>query len=173
MIRGLFSIINIGTYILPTCRPLCTFSGPFWGAQMPQNIIKNYFLVVLDYFFCMNGPNDLVRGLFSSSDIGTYIPPTCKPLWTFLGPCWGAKMPKDNIKKTIIWLFWTIYPRTMGLMIWLGVISKLIVWAVHPAYLRAFVCLCRFIWGCPNAAKQHKKLFSDSFELFLLQDWAY
>jgi hypothetical protein len=38
---------------------------------MPQNNIKlNYFLVVLDYFSNKNGPNDLVRGLFSSLDIG-------------------------------------------------------------------------------------------------------
>jgi hypothetical protein len=44
--------------------------GPFGGAQMPQNSIKNYFLF-LDYFSYKNGPIDLVRGLFSSLDIGT------------------------------------------------------------------------------------------------------
>ena len=40
---------------------------------MPPNGIKNYFLVVLDYFSYKNGPNDLVRGSFSSLDVGTYI----------------------------------------------------------------------------------------------------
>jgi hypothetical protein len=63
---------------------------------MPQNSIKKLFLVVLDYF---SYTNDLVRVLFSSLDIGTYIPPTCGPLITFLGPLGGAQMPKKGIKK--------------------------------------------------------------------------
>jgi hypothetical protein len=57
---------------------------------MPQNSIKNFFLVVLDYFFYKNGPDDLVRGLFSSLDIGTYFPPTCGPSSTFFGSFGGA-----------------------------------------------------------------------------------
>jgi hypothetical protein len=66
LVRGLFSSIDIKTNNLPTCRPLFTFLGPFGGAQRPQNSIKNYFLVVLDYFSYKNSPIDLVRGLFSS-----------------------------------------------------------------------------------------------------------
>jgi hypothetical protein len=85
--------------------------GSFLGAQMPQNSIKNNFLVVLDYLFYKNGPMDLVRGLFSNLNIGTHFPPTYGPSSTFL--------------------------VSFG--------------------------------GCPNAPKQHKKLFSGSFGLFLLQ----
>jgi hypothetical protein len=96
MVRGLFSSLNIGTYILPTCKPLSTFLGPFGGAQMPQNSIKIIFIVVFDNFFYMNGPIDLVRGLFSSLDIRTYILPTCGPLCTFLGTFGGAQMPQSK-----------------------------------------------------------------------------
>jgi hypothetical protein len=99
-----------------------TFLGPIGGAQMPQNSIKkHYFLVVLYYFSYKNGPNDLVRRLFSKLDIGTYIWPTRRPLAlvTFLGPFGGAQKPLNTIKKTIFWLFWTISPTRMGLMIWL------------------------------------------------------
>jgi hypothetical protein len=85
---------------------------------MPINSKKTNFLVALDHFFLMNVPDDMVRGLFSSLNIGTYILPTCGPLCTFSGPFGGAEMSKDSIKKTIIWLFWTISPRTMDLMIW-------------------------------------------------------
>ena len=65
---------------------------------MPQNSIKNYFWVVSYYFSYKNGPNDLVRGLFSCLDVGTYILPTCGPLHTFLGPFGGAQMPQGGIE---------------------------------------------------------------------------
>jgi hypothetical protein len=68
----------------------------------------------------MNVLIDLVKGLFLSLDIGTYIPPTCEPLCTFLGLFAGAEIPQESIKKIIVWLFWSISPRTMGLMILLG-----------------------------------------------------
>jgi hypothetical protein len=67
---------------------------------MPQNSIKNYFLVVLDYFSYKNGLNDLVRGLFSSLDIGIYIffPPLglCVPFWVLLRV---PKCPKKAYKN--------------------------------------------------------------------------
>jgi hypothetical protein len=69
LVWGLFSSLDIGTNNLPNCRPLGTILVPFGGAKMPQKCIKNYFLVVLDYFFYKNGPIDLIRGLFSSFDI--------------------------------------------------------------------------------------------------------
>jgi hypothetical protein len=65
---------------------------------MPLNCVKNYFWVVSYYFSYKNGPKDLVRGLFSSLDVGTYIPPTCKSLCTFLGPFGGAQMPQIGTK---------------------------------------------------------------------------
>ena len=62
LVRGLFSSLDIETYILLICGPLSTFLAPFGGAQMPQNSIKKYFRVILDYFSYKNGPDDLVRG---------------------------------------------------------------------------------------------------------------
>jgi hypothetical protein len=66
---------------------------------MPQNSIKNYFLVVSDYFSYENRPIDLVRSLFSSLDIGTYIPPTCGSVFTFWDPFGDAQMPQNRIKR--------------------------------------------------------------------------
>ena len=106
---------------MPTCGPLITFLGLFGGAQMPQNSRKKtFFLVVLDHFSYQNGPIDLARGLFSSEDIGPYIPPTCRPIVYRFGPFRGAQMPQNSINKTIFWLFCTISHTRMGLMVWLG-----------------------------------------------------
>jgi hypothetical protein len=64
LVRGSFSCYDIRPYILSTCGSLCTFWGPFGGAQKTMKI--NYFLVVLVHFSYKNGPIDLVRGLFLS-----------------------------------------------------------------------------------------------------------
>jgi hypothetical protein len=64
---------------------------------MPQNSIRNYFLVVSDYFSYNIGPIDLVRGSFSNLEIGTNILFTCEPLSNFLGPIRGAQMPQKSI----------------------------------------------------------------------------
>jgi hypothetical protein len=37
-----------------------------------------------------------------------------------------------------VWLFWTIPPKQIDLMIWLGAYFKFRLWAIHLAYLRAF-----------------------------------
>jgi hypothetical protein len=94
LVRGLFSSFDIGINNLLTCRPLCTILGPFWCAQMPQKCIKSYFMVVSDYFSYNNGPIDLVRGLFSSLDIGTYILSTCGPCVPFWVKLGVPKCPK-------------------------------------------------------------------------------
>jgi hypothetical protein len=87
---------------------------------MPQNSIKNYFLVLLDYFSYKDEPSDLVRGLISSIDIEKYIPPNYRPLNNFLGLFEGSpKHPKQH-KKSISWLFWTISLTRISLMIRLG-----------------------------------------------------
>jgi hypothetical protein len=59
-------------------------------------------VVVLDYISYKNEPNDLVRGLFSSIDIGKYIPPNYRPLSTFLGPFEDAPKPRNNIKNQFL-----------------------------------------------------------------------
>jgi hypothetical protein len=86
---------------------------------MSQNSIKSIF----GLFWTLSPTRMgllLKLGLFISSlDIGPYIQPTCGPLYTFLGPFWGAQMPQNSIRKTIFWLFWTITPTRMGLLIWL------------------------------------------------------
>jgi hypothetical protein len=66
---------------------------------MHQNSIKNYFLDDLDYFSYKNGPIDLVKGFFSSLDIGTYIQLTWRSVCTFMGPFGGAQMPQYRIKR--------------------------------------------------------------------------
>jgi hypothetical protein len=69
---------------------------------MPQNSIKKVFSDFVFYYFSYkNGPNDFVRGLFSSLDIGTYILLTSEPLCTFFGPVGGAQMPQNSIEKLI------------------------------------------------------------------------
>jgi hypothetical protein len=120
LVRVLFLSLDTGTYIPPTCGPLSTILGPIGGAQMPQNSINTHFLVVLDHFSYKNGLIDLVRSPFSNLDTGTYIWPTCGSVCTFLGPFGGAQMPQNRIKKTIFWLFWTISPTRIGLLIRLG-----------------------------------------------------
>jgi hypothetical protein len=70
--------------------------GSIWGAQMPQNSMKTYFLVVLDHFSYKNGPIDLVRDLMSSLDTGTYIPPTSGSVCTFWVHLGVPKCPKTT-----------------------------------------------------------------------------
>jgi hypothetical protein len=94
--------------------------GPIGGAQMPQNSINTHFFAVLDHFSYQKEPIDLVRGLFSNLDTGTYIWSTCGSVCTFLGPFGGAQMPKNRIQKPIFWLFRTFSPTRMGLFIRLG-----------------------------------------------------
>jgi hypothetical protein len=96
LVRDLFLSLDIVTNALPTCGPLSIFVGPLGGARMLQNSIRHYNLVVLEYFTYNNGPNDLERGVFLSLDIGTYIPPTCGPLCTILGPFGVPKCPKQH-----------------------------------------------------------------------------
>ena len=43
----------------------------------------------------------MVRGLFSSLDIGTCIPSTCGPSGNFLGSFGGAWMPQNSIESQI------------------------------------------------------------------------
>ena len=111
-----------------TSHPLAGFWAPFLVhlgvPKCPKTTQKTYFLVALDHFFLKNGLIDMVRGLFASLNFGTYILPTWGPLCTFLGPFGGTQMPQNSIKN-IFWLFYTISPTRMGVMIWLGV-DKLI-----------------------------------------------
>jgi hypothetical protein len=64
--RGLFSSLNIRTYIPPTCGLSSTFLGSFEGAQMPKTAQKTYFLVDPNHLFFKNGLNDMVRGHFQA-----------------------------------------------------------------------------------------------------------
>jgi hypothetical protein len=59
---------------------------------MTKNSIENLFSGCFGPFLLENGPNDLVLGLILSFDIDLYIPPTCGPLFTFLGLFGGAQM---------------------------------------------------------------------------------
>jgi hypothetical protein len=79
LVRRFFSSLDVETYILPICGPLCTLLGSILGCQNAPKQREIFFLVLLDYFSYKNRQVDLVRGLFSSLD----IPLTCWPLSTF------------------------------------------------------------------------------------------
>jgi hypothetical protein len=137
-------------------RPLVGLFAPFWVnlevPKCPKTTQKTYFLVAPDHFFLKNGPNDMVRGLLSSLNIGTYILPTCGPLCTFRGIFWGA--PKQH-KETIFWLFWTISPTRLGLMIWLAAYFQ--AWTLeHTSCLLANLCVAFWVHlgvpKCPETA---------------------
>jgi hypothetical protein len=66
---------------------------------MPKNSIKKTFSGCFGPFLLEEGPNNLVRGLFSRLDIGPYILPTCGPLHTFLGSFGVAQKAKNSVKK--------------------------------------------------------------------------
>jgi hypothetical protein len=135
---------------------LGTFRGPFWGAQIPQNSINTHFLPVFNHFSYQNGPIDFVRGPFSGLDTETYIPPTCGSVCSFLGPFGHAQCPKTAQKPYFLvapdHFLLKNEPNDMVMGIF-----KLKHWDIHPAHLRASVYLLGFIWGCPNAPKQHKE----------------
>jgi hypothetical protein len=123
-------LISLGPYFQAKTldhisRPLAGLCLPFWvhlGLPKCPKIApkKNYFLVVLDHFSYKNGHIDLVGGFFRAKVLGHTSPSTCWPLFTFFGPMGGVYMPQTSIKKTIFWLFWTISPTRMGILIWLG-----------------------------------------------------
>jgi hypothetical protein len=67
---------------------MISFMGPF----EPKTAQITCILIVLGHFSYKNGPNDLVRGSFSSIDIGPYIRPFARLSVLFLGPLRGAQM---------------------------------------------------------------------------------
>jgi hypothetical protein len=92
--------------------------GSIWGCpNAPKQHNKTIFWLFWTISLTRMG---LMIWLGAYFQAWTYIPPTFEPFHDFLGPFGGAKIPQDSIQKSIIWLFWTISPRTMGLMIWLG-----------------------------------------------------
>jgi hypothetical protein len=128
-----------------TSGSLAGLCAPFWVhlevPKCPKTVEKNYFLVVPDHFFYKNGLIYLVRGLFSSLNIGTYILPTCGLLSTVLGPFGGVQKTNflvgpDHLffknglndmvrgqkqhRKTTFGLFCTISPKRTGLIIKFG-----------------------------------------------------
>jgi hypothetical protein len=160
-----------------TSRPLLGLCVTFWVHLGCPNGKKqhtqNYLLVVSDHVSWKNGPNDLFRGPFSSSDIGQYMPATYRSLCTFLGRFGGTQIAKKQHKKTIFWLFRTNSPKRMGLMIWLGPYFQ----ALTLGHMSGpHVGLCKPFWfhlGLPKWPEQHKKtLFSGTFGPFLLKERA-
>jgi hypothetical protein len=94
LVRGLFISLDIGSYIVPSAHV-----PPFEYLFGQEQLKKNIFWLFWTIFPKNYGPNDLVRGLCSSLDIGPYILPTCWPLNTFLGPFEGAQMATNSINK--------------------------------------------------------------------------
>ena len=141
--------------------------------KWPKTVEKAVFWLFWTISFKKNRPNDLVRGLFLSSDIGRDIPLSCGTLCIFLGPFGGAPKWPKTVQKPLFWLFWTIFPWRMSLMIWLGLMLKLRHRAIHFAHFRAFGNLFGSIWGWPNGPKMTqnslKNLFSGCFGPFRLK----
>jgi hypothetical protein len=82
-------------------------------------------------------------------------------------------MANNSMKKTIFWLFWTISPKRMSLMIWLGAYFQAQTLGHTSRQLQAFMYIFGSIWGCPNSQKLHtKKLFSYCLGIFRLKEWA-
>jgi hypothetical protein len=108
-----FQALTLGHISCPLadiCIPFWVHSGvPRWPPN-GKNRKKPCFLVDLDHSFYSKMPNDLVKGLFLSSDIGPYIMSTCGPLCTFLRLLGCAQMAKNSIKTGIFfgsfWSFW-------------------------------------------------------------------
>jgi hypothetical protein len=77
--------------------------------KMTKNCCKTVFWLFWAISPENNGPNDLVRGLFLSSDIGQDILPTCKT---------------KNGTKTSFLVVLDNFPIRMNLTIWLGAYVK-------------------------------------------------
>jgi hypothetical protein len=92
--------------------------------KRPKTVEKVVFWLFWTISSKKIGPNDLVRGLFLSSDIGRDNPLCCGTLFIFLGPFGGAPKWPKTVQKPLFWLFWTIFPWRMSLMIWLGAYVK-------------------------------------------------
>ena len=155
-------------------RPLAGLCVPFWVhlgvPKCRKAALKINFLLVSDYLSYKIGPIDLVRGLLSSSDIGTYILPTSGPLYSFLGPSRCPIAPKQH--KNIFWLFWTISPLRMSLLIWLGAYFHAKTLGHTSPPLAGLCILFLGPFGGPQMSQNSiKRLYC--FGIFLLQEWAY
>jgi hypothetical protein len=161
LVRGPFSNLDTGTYIRPTCSSLCTFLGPLFGSiwgcpNAPKQDKKTIFLVIPDHFPYKNGLIDLVWSLFSSLDIGIYIPPTCGPLSTFLVHLGVSKCPK-TAQNTYFLVAPDHFFLKDGLNHMVRGLFSILNIGTHSAHLRASVYFYGSIWGCPNAPKLHNK----------------
>jgi hypothetical protein len=89
---------------------------PFGGAQIPQNSIKkNIFWFFSTIFQPRMGLLIWLGPFFSSKDIGPIHLQVFVYHFGSIGGCPNA--PKQH-KITIFWVFWTVPPNKMGLLIW-------------------------------------------------------
>jgi hypothetical protein len=93
--------------------------GPFGGAQMPQDSRKN----TIFWLFQTISPTRMGQLIwlgahFHAETLGHTSCPLaglCVPFWSI----WGCPNAPKQQEKTIFWMFWTISPTRMGLLIWL------------------------------------------------------
>jgi hypothetical protein len=148
-------------------RSICRCSN---GLKMTKHGIKNLFSACSGPFLLKNEPNDLVKGLTLSLDIGLYVPPTYKPSSTFLGLFEVPKWPKNGEKqheKPFFWLIWTISSKKMGLMIWLWAYFQVWTLGHTSSSLGAFGYFSWSIWRCPNSPRMAKNSIKTCFLVVL------
>jgi hypothetical protein len=158
-----------------TSRPLAGLCVPFWVhlgvTKCPKTAKRNYYLVVLDYFSYMNGPIDLVRGLFSSLDIGTYIPPTFGSVCTYFGPFGGAQMPPNRIKKNYFLVVLDHFSYKNGpIDLVRGLFSSLAIGTCISPTCRPLCTSLGQFGHAQMPQNSMKKIFSGCFGLFILPE---
>jgi hypothetical protein len=121
LVRYPFSNLDTGTYIRPTWGSVCTFLGPFGGAQMPQNRRKKaIFWLFRTISFTRMGLFIRLGAYFQASILKHTSYSLAGFFEHLFGSVWGCPNAPKQHKNFIFWMVRTTYSSTTGLMIWLG-----------------------------------------------------
>jgi hypothetical protein len=97
-----------------------------------------------------------LRAFFQAKTLGHTSHPLaglCLPFWVH----WMVPKCPKTAQKLIFWLFWTISPTRMGLLIWLGAYFQTKILGRTSCPL-AGLCVPFWVYlGFANAPKQHEK----------------
>jgi hypothetical protein len=135
------------TYIRPTCGSVCTFLGPFGGAQLPQKRRKKIIFWLFQTISSTRMGLSIRLGAYFQASTLEHTSPHLQAFEHLFGSILGCPNAPKQHKKLIFWLVRTTYSSRKGLMIWLGAIFKPKHWDIHPAHLRASVYFFWSIWG--------------------------
>jgi hypothetical protein len=141
LVRGPFSNLETGTYFWPTCRCVHLF-GSIWGCPNAPKQDEKLLSGCSGPFPLQECAYYSVRSLFSSLDIGTYIPSTCGPLSTFLVHSGVPKCLKTAQKTYFMAALHHFFLKNELIDMVRGLFSS---------------SKAGSIWGYPNAPKQLKR----------------